>query len=153
MNVVLINVESLSAEFMKAFGSEKNITPCLDSIAEKSLFFTNLYASGTRTVRGLEALSLSIPPTPGQSIIKRPGNENLFSLGSVFSSKGYISQYIYGGYSYFDNMNEFFGGNHYQVIDRRQLQPGDIHYANIWGVADEDLFALTLKKASLFLPI
>lgn len=145
MNVVLISVESLSAEFMKAFGYEKNITPCLDSIAEKSLFFTNLYASGTRTVRGLEALSLSIPPTPGQSVIKRPGNEGLFSLGSIFSSKGYISQYIYGGYSYFDNMNKFFSGNHYQVIDRRALRAGEIHYENIWGVADEDLFTLTLR--------
>lgn len=145
MNVVLISVESLTAEFMKAFGSQKNITPSLDSLAEKSLFFTNLYASGTRTVRGLEALSLSIPPTPGQSVIKRPGNENLFSLASVFKSKGYISQYIYGGYGYFDNMNQFFASNHYEVIDRKALAPGEIHYSNIWGVADEDIFSLTLK--------
>lgn len=146
MNVVLISVESFSADFMKAFGSDKNITPFLDSLAEKSILFTNLFASGTRTVRGLEALSLSIPPTPGQSVVKRPRNENMFSLGSVFRSKGYISQYLYGGYGYFDNMNTFFSGNHYDVIDRNALRPDQIHYANIWGVADEDLFTLTLQK-------
>jgi phosphoglycerol transferase MdoB-like AlkP superfamily enzyme len=146
MNVVLISVESFSANFMKAFGDVQNITPYLDSLAEKSLLFTNLYASGTRTVRGLEALSLSIPPTPGQSIVKRPDNENMFSLGSVFRSKGYITQYLYGGYGYFDNMNAFFSGNHYDVIDRNALRPDQIHYANIWGVADEDLFALTLQQ-------
>ena len=146
MNVVLINVESLSGEFMKAFGSKDNITPVLDSLAQHSLFFTNFYASGTRTVRGLEALSLSIPPTPGQSIVKRPKNDSLFSLGSVFKTKGYISQYIYGGYGYFDNMNTYFSGNDYDVIDRNALKPSQITFSNIWGVADEDLFNLCLQQ-------
>ena len=145
MNVVMISVESLSADFMKAFGGDKNITPELDSLAAEGLFFTNLYSSGTRTVRGLEALALAIPPTPGQSTVKRPNNENLFSVGSVLQSKGYITQYIYGGYGYFDNMNYFFGNNGYEVIDRSALKPEQIHYANIWGVADEDLFSLALQ--------
>ena len=144
-NVVLISVESLSASYMKRFGGEKNITPYLDSLAGHSLFFTNLYASGTRTVRGLEALSLSIPPTPGQSIIKRPGNENLFSMASVLNKKGYTSQFIYGGYSYFDNMGYFFAHNGYEVLDRDNIEPSKIHYQNIWGVADEDLFTLALE--------
>ena len=141
-NVVLISVESYSADFMKAFGNTQNITPYLDSLAGHSIFFRNLYASGTRTVRGLEALSLGLPPSPGQSIVKRPDNANLFSLGSVFKSKGYITQYIYGGYSYFDNMKNFFGNNDYEVIDRDALKEDEIHYQNIWGVADEDLFSL-----------
>lgn len=144
-NVVLISVESLSADFMKAFGSNKNITPYLDSLSNHSIFFKSLYASGTRTVRGLEALSLGLPPSPGQSIVKRPGNEHLFSLGSIFKSKGYITQYIYGGYSYFDNMKHFFSNNDYDVIDRDSLKPAEVHYQNIWGVADEDLFTLAGK--------
>ncbi|MDQ6813970.1 MAG: sulfatase-like hydrolase/transferase, partial [Bacteroidota bacterium] len=141
-NVVLISVESLSGDFMKSLGGEKNITPYLDSLVNKSIFFKSLYASGTRTVRGLESLSLGLPPSSGQSIVKRPGNENLFSLGTVFKSKGYITQYIYGGYSYFDNMKQFFSNNDYDVIDRDALKPDEIHYQNIWGVADEDLFTL-----------
>jgi phosphoglycerol transferase MdoB-like AlkP superfamily enzyme len=146
MNVVMISVESLSGNFMKAFGSTQNITPQLDSLASEGLFFTNLYSSGTRTVRGLEALALSIPPTPGQSIVKRPENENLFSLGSVFQSKGYATEYIYGGYGYFDNMNYFFSNNGYRVIDREAIKPENVHYANVWGVADEDLFTLALQQ-------
>lgn len=144
LNVVLISVESLSADFMHAFGNTRNMTPHLDSLASHSLFFTNLYSSGTRTVRGLEALSLSIPPTPGQSIVKRPDNGGLFSLGSVLRSKGYITQYLYGGYSYFDNMKTFFGNNGYEVIDRSAIPRAQVHYQNIWGVADEDLFTLAL---------
>jgi phosphoglycerol transferase MdoB-like AlkP superfamily enzyme len=146
MNVVLISVESLSASFLKEFGNKDDLTPNLDTLAQKGMLFTNLYSSGTRTVRGLEALALSIPPTPGQSLVKRPGNEGMFSLGHVFKSKGYNAQYIYGGYGYFDNMNYFFGHNSYEVVDRSSLSPAEIHYANIWGVADEDLFTLALKN-------
>jgi phosphoglycerol transferase MdoB-like AlkP superfamily enzyme len=145
LNVVLISMESLSGDFMKHFGNTQNITPFIDSLADKSMFFTNHYASGTRTVRGLEALSLGMPPVPGQSIIKRPDNANMFTLGNIFKSKGYTTQYIYGGYSYFDNMKAFFGGNGYDVIDRDAIKPEDIHYQNIWGVADEDEFTLAIN--------
>jgi len=145
MNVVLISVESLSADFLGSFGNEQGLTPNLDSLAASGVLFTNLYASGTRTVRGLEALTLSIPPTPGQSIVKRPGNSGLFSLGSVFRKKGYESRYIYGGYGYFDNMTAFFSGNGYTVTDRNAIDKKDIHYQNIWGVADEDLFTLSIR--------
>lgn len=146
LNVVLISIESFSAEFMNAFGSTKNLTPNLDSLADSSLFFTNLYATGTRTVRGLEALSLAVPPTPGQSIVRRPDNENLFSLGKVFGEKGYESKYIYGGYGYFDNMNYFFANNGYTVVDRTSLADEEIDYENIWGVADENLFTLSIRE-------
>jgi phosphoglycerol transferase MdoB-like AlkP superfamily enzyme len=147
-NVVLVSIESFSASFMQAFGSKQSITPYLDSLTEQSLFFTNCFATGTRTVRGLEALSVGIIPTPGQSIVKRRDDENgnLFSLASVLNSKGYHSEYIYGGYSYFDNMGSFFSRNGYEVVDRSALKPQDIHYANVWGVADEDLFSLAIKK-------
>ena len=146
LNVVLISVESFSADFMKMYGNTENITPYLDSLAQHSLVFTNLYATGTRTVRGLEALSLCVPPTPGQSIVRRPNNENLFTLGKVFNTKGYESKYIYGGYGYFDNMNGYFSANNYTVVDRSALKPEEIDYENIWGVADENLFTLALRE-------
>ena len=149
LNVILISVESFSADFMRMFGNTENITPYLDSLAQHSLVFTNLYATGTRTVRGLEALSLCVPPTPGQSIVRRPNNENLFSLGKVFNQKGYESKYIYGGYGYFDNMNGFFSANNYKVVDRSSIQPEEIDYENIWGVADENLFTLALREIDL----
>lgn len=145
-NVVLISVESFSANFMQHFGNTQNITPFLDSLAGHSLLFTNLYATGTRTVRGLEALSLCIPPTPGQSIVRRPNNEGLFSLGKIFREKGYETEYIYGGYGYFDNMNYFFSNNNYNVTDRTALSDEEIDYENIWGVADENLFSQALKN-------
>lgn len=146
-NLVLITVESLSADYMKAFGNTENLTPNLDRLAEESLFFTNLYATGTRTVYGLSAITLSIPPLPGNSIVRRPENEGLFSLGAVLNRKGYDSKFVYGGYGYFDNMNYFFANNGYGIVDRNDMKPEEISFANVWGVADEDLLKRVLKES------
>ncbi len=147
LNVVLISVESLSGDYLGTFGSKENITPYLDSLVGQSLFFDNLYANGTRTVRGLEALSLSVPPTPGDSLLKEHNNENLFSLADIFNDRGYQSDFVYGGYGEFDNMNYFFSHNGYRTVDRRDIPKGaTIHSENVWGVADEDLYTLALKQ-------
>ncbi len=146
-NVIQITVESLSADFLGIFNRASNLTPNLAEIAASSLVFDSFYATGTRTDRGMEALTLSMPPTPGRSIVKRPRNENLFTLGSVFRAKGYDTAFIYGGFGYFDNMNYFFGNNGYRVIDRTGVPKEDITFANVWGVCDEDLFRWTMREA------
>ena len=146
LNVVLVSVESLGAEFVGAYGNTRGLTPVLDALAKESLVFGSVFATGNRTVRGLEALALSIPPTPGQSIVKRPGNAELFTLGSVFEDRGYETRFIYGGYGYFDNMNTFFSANDYKVVDRTSLNKERIAYENIWGIADENLFDLALDE-------
>jgi phosphoglycerol transferase MdoB-like AlkP superfamily enzyme len=140
-------MESMSADYMGIFGNAQGLTPNLDRLAREGLLFSNLYATGTRTVRGLEAVTLSIPPTPGQSIIRRPGNENLFSLGFIFKDRGYDTTFLYGGYGYFDNMNAFFSGNGFDVVDRTRLAEDEIGFANVWGVCDEDMFARAIKEA------
>jgi len=146
-NVIQITVESLSADFLSIFNHASNLTPNLAEIAAQSLVFDNFYATGTRTDRGMEALTLSVPPTPGRSLVKRPHNENMFTLGSVFRAKGYDTAFIYGGFGYFDNMNYFFGNNGYRVIDRTGVPKEDITFANVWGVCDEDLFRWTIREA------
>ncbi|KQX96320.1 sulfatase [Rhodanobacter sp. Root480] len=147
LNVVLISVESLSGDYLATFGNKEGITPYLDSLVGQSMFFDNLYANGTRTVRGLEALSLSVPPTPGDSLLKEKHNENLFSLADIFNDRGYQSDFVYGGYGEFDNMNQFFGSNGYRTVDRRDIpKSATIHSENVWGVADEDMYTLALGQ-------
>lgn len=146
-NVILIMVESLSAEFLGTYGNTQNLTPNLDKLAKESLFFNNLYASGTRTVRGMEAVTLSVPPTPGSSMVKRPDSADMFSAGFVFANKGYENHFIYGGYGYFDNMNAFFGSNGFTVVDRNSFTKEESTYGNVWGLCDGDVFDKTLKIA------
>ncbi len=138
LNVIVLLEESLGAEFVGAYSQRPGLTPNLDRIAEESLVFTRTYASGTRTVRGMEAVTASFPPVPPESIVKRSKNEGLFNWSTVMKENGYTPTFIYGGYGTFDNMNHFFGSNGYKVIDRTDMPAPN--FANIWGVSDEDLF-------------
>ena len=146
-NVILIMVESLSAEYMGVYGNKRNLTPHLDKIIKKSLFFNNLFATGTRTVRGMEAVTLSVPPTPGRSIVKRPINDTLDSFGDVFKENGYDNKFIYAGHGYFDNMNDFFSKNGFSIVDRLDFKDNEITFSNVWGVCDEDLLNKVSQEA------
>ena len=160
-NIIFICIESLSASFLNSLGGDLNVTPTLDSLSNKSLFFTNLYATGTRTVRGMEAITLSIPPTPGRSIVKRDNNTNLFTIGEIFKEQGYERSFFYGGDGYFDNMNTYFGGNGFNIIDRGRgflldasiktkrtnIDDNEVTFENAWGVCDEDIYNKVLKEA------
>jgi len=161
-NVITIVIESLSADFLAHYGNTQHLTPILDSAADHSIFFSNMYATGTRTVRGMEALTLCIPPTPGSSIVRRMDNEHLFSVGHVFKTKGYINTFFYGGDGYFDNMNHFFGDNGYNIVDRGRklldetydgsrtlIQDNEVSFENAWGICDEDIFNMVIKDADL----
>ncbi|HQZ02740.1 MAG TPA: LTA synthase family protein [Thauera sp.] len=145
-NVVLVTIESFSAKYLGSFGDRRNLTPNLDALRRESLFFNNFYATGTRTDRGLEAITLSMPPTPGRSIVKRIGRESGFaSLGQQLKAKGYDSVFVYGGRGYFDNMNAFFGGNGYRIVDQTSVAEAEMQFQNAWGMSDEDLYAQALK--------
>ncbi|HEV7715851.1 MAG TPA: LTA synthase family protein [Steroidobacteraceae bacterium] len=139
LNVVVVSSESFGAEFSKLYGSQHDWTPEFDRVAQEGVWFRHMYASGTRTVRGLEAIATSLPPIPSVSVLRRPGNEGIANWGSVMRSQGYSTSFLYGGYGYFDNMNYFFGHNGFEVRDREQIGK-PVRFENIWGVADEDLF-------------
>ncbi len=162
-NVILICIESLSANFLQKFGNKKSITPYLDTMINESVFFNNAFATGTRTIRGMEAIVLSVPPTPGRSIVKRPNNSNLFSIGEVFKQQGYSRTFFYGGDGYFDNMNQFFGGNGFDIVDRGRgfmigdnfnakrinIDDNEVTFENAWGVCDEDIYNKVIQQADI----
>jgi len=160
-NIILIGLESLNARYLTRFGNPDNLTPTIDSLARESVFFTNLQATGTRTIRGMEAITLSIPPTPGRSIIKRQNSNNLFTIGEVFKQKGYSRTFFYGGDGHFDNMNTFFGNNGFDIVDRKKkhrlqedfptkrihINDDEVTFENAWATCDGDLYDKVLKIA------
>jgi phosphoglycerol transferase MdoB-like AlkP superfamily enzyme len=140
LNVIVLLQESLGAEFVGAYGDTRGLTPNLDRLAPQSLMFRHAYATGTRTVRGMEAVTASFPPVPAESIIKRPNNAGMFNWSTVMAQHGYTSTFIYGGFGTFDNMNAFFGTNGYKVIDRSDMDTPN--FANIWGVSISSMRAV-----------
>ncbi len=144
-NIVLVTLESMSASFMARYGSSDGLTPRLDSLCGKALVFDRLFATGNRTVRGLEAVTLSLPPCPGTKHHQTPPQRRDALHGRPAARQGYAVQYFYGGNSYFDNMETFFGGNGYEIVDQKQYAPDEITFQNIWGVSDEDSYAKAIR--------
>jgi len=138
-NLVIIVEESLGAEFVGSLGG-LDLTPNLDELAQEGIWFTSLYATGTRSVRGLEAIVAGFTPTPARSVVKLGKSQrNFFTLAQLLCEHGYESSFIYGGESQFDNMRRFFMNNGFEkVIDEKDyVNPV---FVGSWGVSDEDLF-------------
>lgn len=144
-NVVLVLEESFGSHFVGSLTpGGPNCTPQFDSLASAGMFFRNIYATGNRTVRGIEASLCSYPPTPGNSIVRRPGGEHIFSLPQLFNDKGYQTSFLYGGRSYFDNLGQFAKTNGFErIVDQSDFD--SISFKTIWGVCDEDLFARAIS--------
>jgi phosphoglycerol transferase MdoB-like AlkP superfamily enzyme len=137
LNVVVLSEESFGAQYVGAYGDDRGLTPVFDALATQGLLLTNAYATGTRTVRGLEAMAASFPPIPSEAIVKRPGSEDISTWGRVMQQHGYQTSFLYGGFGAFDDMNHFFGSNGFALSDR--LDIANPKFTNIWGVSDEDL--------------
>lgn len=138
-NLVIIVEESLGAEFVGSLGG-LDLTPNLDELSGEGIWFRNLYATGTRSVRGLEAIVSGFTPTPARSVVKLSKSQrDFFTLAQLLGQAGYESSFIYGGESQFDNMRRFFMNNGFDsVIDKRDY--ADPVFTGSWGVSDEDLF-------------
>lgn len=139
LNLVIILEESLGAQYSAGLGG-MDLTPELDALARQAWTFTRAYATGTRSVRGLEAVVTGFLPTPAQAVLKLPRSQRgFFSLADLLGRHGYHSRFIYGGESHFDNMKGFFLGNGFkQIVDREDFV--DPAFVGTWGASDEDMF-------------
>ena len=146
-NVVLILEESLGSEFWGSLGRKgPTLTPQMDQLAlQEGLFFTNFYASGNRTVRGLEGVLCSFPPLPGDSIVVRRRSRHVETVARVLKRDGYTTQFLYGGRGVFDGMRTFMLQNGYDRFIERKDFPNPTH-TTVWGVCDEDLFHRSLQE-------
>jgi phosphoglycerol transferase MdoB-like AlkP superfamily enzyme len=144
-NLVIVLEESLGAEFVGALGG-KPLTPRLDALAHQGWWFDNLYATGTRSVRGLEALVTGFTPTPAESVIKLGRSQrNFFSIAQLLRDQGYDTSFIYGGEAQFDNMRRFFMNNGFDSVVDEDDYVNPV-FRGSWGVADEDLFTRAAEE-------
>ena len=139
MNLVIVLEESLGAEFVGRLGGLP-LTPHLDRLAQEGIWFEQIYATGTRSVRGIEAVIAGFPPTSVEAVVKQPKAQRDFvTVASVLKAKGYDTRFFYGGESHFDNMRGFFLNNGFsQVIDQNDMK--DAEFVGTWGASDGDVF-------------
>ncbi|UEA16770.1 LTA synthase family protein [Pasteurella canis] len=138
-NIVIILEESLGAQFIGSLGGLP-LSPEFDKLVQEGWLFENLYATGTRSVRGIEAITAGFTPTPARAVVKLSNSQHgFFTIAELLSKQGYHTSFIYGGEKHFDNMASFFYGNGFQeIIDEKDyVNP---KFQATWGMSDEDLF-------------
>jgi phosphoglycerol transferase MdoB-like AlkP superfamily enzyme len=150
LNVILHIQESLGSEFWGSLGRPgDSCTPEMDRLAlSEGLLFTNLYASGNRTIRGFEGVLASFPPLPGDSIVARDLSDNVETIARVLRRDGYRTLFLYGGRGIFDGMRSFTLRNGYESFIEQSDFPRPT-FTTIWGVCDEDLMARTIAECRL----
>ncbi|HWX21936.1 MAG TPA: LTA synthase family protein [Candidatus Binatia bacterium] len=146
LNVVILLEESLGSEFWGCLGRTNTLTPEMDKLAaDEGLLFTNIYACGNRTVRGMEGVLASFPPLPGDSIVKRDLSDNVETIARVLKRDGYSTLFLYGGRGLFDGMRSFAIRNGYdRFVEQKHFEHPT--FTTIWGVCDEDLFARAIDE-------
>lgn len=139
MNLVIILQESLGAQYSKKLGGA-GLTPELDALAQDGWWFERAYATGTRSVRGLEAISTGFMPTPAESVLTLPRSQKgFFTIAELLGNHGYHTRFVYGGEAHFDNMKSFFLGNGFdEVVDLPKFEKPV--FVGSWGASDEDMF-------------
>jgi phosphoglycerol transferase MdoB-like AlkP superfamily enzyme len=138
-NLVIILQESLGAQYSKALGGA-GLTPELDALGQEGWWFERAYATGTRSVRGLEAISTGFLPTPAQAVLTLPRSQTgFFTIAELLGRHGYASRFVYGGEAHFDNMRGFFLGNGFnEIVDLPKFVAPK--FVGSWGASDEDMF-------------
>jgi phosphoglycerol transferase MdoB-like AlkP superfamily enzyme len=145
LNLVIILQESLGATFVESLGGVP-VTPNIERLKEQGVWFEQLYATGTRSVRGIEAVTAGFAPTPADSTVKlSKSQKNFFTLAALLEKRGYNTEFIYGGESHFDNMRSFFTGNGFNHIVEQKDYKSPV-FVSSWGVSDEDLLNKTHEQ-------
>lgn len=137
-NLVIILEESLGAQFIGHLGGLP-LSPNLDRLSHDAWIFQRMYATGTRSVRGIEAVVAGFPPTPAQAVVKQPGaQQGFYTLAQTLRAHGYDTTFFYGGESHFDNMRGFFFGNGFErIIEQKDYR--NPSFVGSWGASDEDV--------------
>ncbi len=151
LNVVILMEESLGSEFWGCLGRTNSLTPEMDKLAtSEGMLFTNIYASGNRTVRGFEGVLSSFPPLPGESIVKRDHSDNIETIARVLKRDGYNTLFLYGGRGMFDSMKSYAMNNGWdRFLEHNPPFNDDFphpNFATVWGVSDEEVFARAIQE-------
>ncbi len=146
MNVVLILLESFSAEFVGCLGSDLGLTPNFDKLSEDGVLFTNFYSNGQRSARAFNTSYCSYPVLTGKSLIKQvQAQQKIPSISQMLKDSGYSTHFIYGGDIEFDNMRGFLVSKGVDnFVGQTDFDPDT--FINKWGAPDHVVFERTIEE-------
>ncbi len=151
-NIVVIMMESFSAEYIGALGHQHSSTPEFNRLAQRGLLFDHFFSNGTHTHQGMFASIACFPNLPGyEYLMQQPqGAQKLSGLANILSGQGFNNLYLYNGDFSWDNQQGFF---RIQGISRF-IGRNDYHNPEFidptWGVTDQEMFNRAVEELNQF---
>ncbi len=146
-NVVVILMESMSANLLSTFGNKESLTPTLDSLYNHSLAFTHCYSAGIHTNHGMTASLYSFPALMFRNLMKGTVTPHRTGIPTVLKQQGYHNMFFMTHEAQYDNMKAFFTTNGYDEIFSQENYPAS-EVVNSFGVSDHFLFDYALNSIS-----
>ncbi len=141
-NIVIIVMESWPGNLFENKYSKYNPTPNFKNISENGIYFKNFYASGQRTIQGIQAIVGSIPNVAYDDILGSPIEQNrLRPLGVILKELGYQTIFIHGarsGSMGFNAFSKLSGFDKY--ISKDDFDFPDTKDDGTWGIFDHYVF-------------
>ncbi len=139
-NIVLIILESFTANAIEVLGGEKNITPNFNSLCKEGVLFSNFYACGDRSDKGNGGIFTGHPSFPEGSVLMQTNQlekQKFFPL--KLKKEGYKMAYYYGGSIDFFNFNVLLSSSGFEkIISKSNYKKEEI--LQKWGVPDHITF-------------
>lgn len=141
-NIVILLMESWSADLIESLGGEPGITPEFKLLEQEGLLFTLLYASGNRSQQGLASILAGFPAIPFTTITENPDKyRKLPSLPMILNEKGYHTSFYFGGDLDYGNIRAFLFHNEMdKIVEESDISAG-IPRGRL-GIHDEFMMAL-----------
>ncbi len=139
-NILLIVLESFTAKGVEVLGGAKAVTPHLNRLSKEGVLFSQFYASGHRSNRGIGSLFSSYPGLPYNAIIEHPfKTEKLPHLIKLIKEQDYKTAFYYGGEIDFANFRAYFNqGKADKIVSKLDF---DFSSNNTkWGIHDDVVF-------------
>lgn len=146
-NVVLIFMESMSAELMGHFGNPWQLTPFLDTIATQSLCFNRFFSAGTHTNHAIHSTLYSYPALMKRNSMKGAVIPFFAGLPTILQDNGYSTLFFMTHESQYDNMNGYLRTNGFNHIFAQENYPKE-KVVNSFGVQDDFLYQYAVPVLS-----
>ncbi len=145
-NVILIIVESFTADVIEPLGGVPEISPRLNTLCGEGILFDNFYSSGDRTDKGIVSILSAYPAQPNSSIIKYPQkSQRLPFLNRNMIALGYKTSFTYGGDADFANFRSYITASGFGNITETDDFDDDLNTSK-WGVHDGFMLQRALQE-------
>jgi phosphoglycerol transferase MdoB-like AlkP superfamily enzyme len=144
-NIILVFMESISADYMGIFGNTRNLTPVLDSLTKNSWFFKNAYSAGIHTNNGVFSSLYSLPALRRIRPMSTVPVRTYTGLPYTLKQLGYKNLFFGTHSESFDNLGVFIPANCFDELYTAEDYPGD-KVVGPFGVPDDYLYSYTIER-------